>query len=85
MPASRWQTNFNDLLQWSDEEENELLSLMMPSMISRSSNQDSGDAAETEAPQTSTSAIDPNAVSAFGFEKMKSTYRALFGVVTATP
>ena len=35
MPASRWQTNLNDLLQWNDEEENELLSLMMPSMFSR--------------------------------------------------
>src|SRR5215211_1068878 len=35
MPASRWQTNLNDLLQWSDEEENELLSLMMPSMFSK--------------------------------------------------
>jgi ATP-dependent Lon protease len=35
MPASRWQTNINDLLQWNDEEENELLSLIMPSMLSR--------------------------------------------------
>src|SRR5512138_1681947 len=35
MPASRWQTGLNDLLQWNDEEENELLSLIMPSMISR--------------------------------------------------
>jgi len=35
MPASRWQTNLNDLLQWSDEEENELLSLIMPSMFSQ--------------------------------------------------
>src|SRR5688572_5003815 len=35
MPASRWQTNLNDLLQWNDEEENELLSMLMPSMLSR--------------------------------------------------
>ena len=35
MAASRWQTNLNDLLQWNDEEENELLSLIMPSMLSR--------------------------------------------------
>jgi ATP-dependent Lon protease len=35
MPASRWQTNLHDLLQWSEEEENELLSLVMPSMFPR--------------------------------------------------
>src|SRR5574338_924408 len=35
MPASRWQTGLNDLFQWNDEEENELLSLIMPSMLSR--------------------------------------------------
>ncbi|HSL30605.1 MAG TPA: endopeptidase La [Anaerolineales bacterium] len=35
MPASRWQTSLNDLLQWNEEEENELLSMIMPSMLSR--------------------------------------------------
>src|SRR5687767_15483400 len=52
MPASRWQTNLNDLLQWNDEEENELLSLMMPSMFSRAQNKDSS-AAEPDSPETS--------------------------------
>src|SRR5215216_940999 len=35
MPASRWQTSFRDLLQWNDEEENELISMMIPSMFSK--------------------------------------------------
>ena len=35
MPASRWHSNFNDLFQWIGEDENELLSLMMPSIFSR--------------------------------------------------
>ncbi len=35
MPASRWQTSFHDLLQWNENEENELLSMMMPSMFSK--------------------------------------------------
>ena len=35
MPASRWHSNFNDLFQWISEDENELLSLMMPSVFSR--------------------------------------------------
>ena len=51
MAASRWQTNINDLLSWNDEEENELLSLMMPSMFSRNQNQDSNPA-EADSPQT---------------------------------
>jgi len=35
MPASRWQTSFRDLLQWNDDDENELISMMMPSMFSK--------------------------------------------------
>ena len=35
MPASRWHSNFNDLFQWIGEDENELLSLMMPSVFPR--------------------------------------------------
>src|SRR5512132_3159680 len=35
MPASRWQTSFRDLLQWNDDEENELISMMLPSMFSK--------------------------------------------------
>ncbi|MEO8357555.1 MAG: endopeptidase La [Chloroflexota bacterium] len=35
MPASRWQTSFRDLLQWNDDDENELLSMLMPSMFSK--------------------------------------------------
>src|SRR5690349_18392928 len=52
MPASRWQTNLNDLLQWNDEEENELLSLMMPSMFSRLQNKKSN-TSEPDSPQLS--------------------------------
>src|SRR5215211_8617615 len=53
MAASRWQTNLNDLLQWNDDEENELLSLMMPSMFSRLQNKDASGAAESDSPQLS--------------------------------
>ena len=41
MPASRWQTSFRDLLQWSDDEENELISMMLPSLFSKSQKSDS--------------------------------------------
>ena len=35
MPASRWQTSFNDLFQWMDDTDDELLSMIMPSMLPR--------------------------------------------------
>ena len=35
MPASRWQTSLQDILQWNDDDENELLSLIVPSMFSK--------------------------------------------------
>src|SRR5512138_1370837 len=54
MPASRWQTGLNDLLQWNDEEENELLSLIMPSMLSRFQKKDSN-SSESDPSQMSTS------------------------------
>ena len=54
MAASRWQTGLNDLLQWSDEEENELLSLIMPSMLTRFQKKDSN-SAESDPSQMSTS------------------------------
>ncbi len=41
MPASRWQTSLHDLLQWNDDDENELLSMIMPSMFSRPQKKDS--------------------------------------------
>jgi ATP-dependent Lon protease len=41
MPASRWHSNFNDLFQWIGEDENELLSLMMPSVFSKFQKNDS--------------------------------------------
>ena len=41
MPASRWHSGFNDLLQWMGEDENELLSMILPSMFSRFQNKDS--------------------------------------------
>src|SRR5215213_9310411 len=59
MPASRWQTNLNDLLQWNDEEENELLSLIMHSMFSKFQKKDSN-SAESDSPQMSNSAKYPD-------------------------
>src|SRR5918993_345001 len=59
MPASRWQTNLNDLLQWNDEEENELLSLMMPSMFSRFQTKDSN-SSEPDSPQLSNASKYPD-------------------------
>ena len=41
MPASRWHSGLNDLFQWMGDEENELLSMMMPSVFSRFQNKDS--------------------------------------------
>jgi ATP-dependent Lon protease len=35
MPASRWQTSLNDLFQWIGETDDELLSMIMPSMLPR--------------------------------------------------
>ncbi len=35
MPASRWQTSFNDLFRWMEEADEEWLSAMAPSMFSR--------------------------------------------------
>jgi ATP-dependent Lon protease len=54
MAASRWQTGLNDLLQWNDEEENELLSLIMPSMLTRFQKKDSK-SPEPDSSQMSTS------------------------------
>ena len=51
MPASRWQTSFQDIMQWNDDEENELLSLIVPSMFSKVfNNENSGK--ESDSPQT---------------------------------
>ncbi len=58
MPASRWQTGLNELLQWNDEEENELLSLIMPSMLSRFQKKDSN-SSESDPSQMSTSSKYP--------------------------
>lgn len=58
MPASRWQTDLNDLLQWTDDEENELLSLMMPTMSSRSQSNDVNSPAP-DSPETSNSSKYP--------------------------
>ena len=40
MPASRWQTSFQDIMQWNEEDENELLSLIVPSMFSKTINKE---------------------------------------------
>ena len=54
MPASRWHSSFNDLFQWMGEDENDLLSMMMPSIFSRFQKQDS-DSAGSGSSQTSNS------------------------------
>ena len=41
MPASRWHSGLNDLFQWMGEEENELFSMMLPSMFSQFQKKDS--------------------------------------------
>ena len=52
MPASRWHTGLNELFQWMGEEDNDLLSMIMPSMFSRFQKQDA-DSSGSNAPQTS--------------------------------
>ena len=52
MPASRWQTSLHDLLQWNDDDENELISMIMPSMFSKSQKKDSN-SKESDPTQTS--------------------------------
>src|SRR5512133_2269553 len=58
MPASRWQTSYQDIMQWNDEEENELLSLIMPSMLTRFQKKDSN-SAESDPSQMSTASKYP--------------------------
>ena len=41
MPASRWQTSLHDLMQWNDDDENELISMIMPSMFAKPQKKDS--------------------------------------------
>jgi ATP-dependent Lon protease len=59
MPASRWHSSFNDLFQWMGEDDNDLLSMMMPSLFSRLQRQDS-DAAGSGSTQPSISAKYPD-------------------------
>lgn len=42
MPASRWNSNFNELYQWIGDTDDELLSMIMPSLFSRSPKKESG-------------------------------------------
>ncbi|MDQ3006651.1 MAG: endopeptidase La, partial [Chloroflexota bacterium] len=53
MPASRWHSGLNELFQWMGEDDNELLSMMMPSMFSRFLKQDSDAAGSGASPETS--------------------------------
>jgi ATP-dependent Lon protease len=52
MPASRWQTSIQDILQWDEDEENELMSLLVPSMFPKDPKKDS-DSNETDLSQES--------------------------------
>jgi ATP-dependent Lon protease len=47
MPASRWNSSFQDLYQWIGETDDELLSMIMPSFFSRAPKKDAG---KTEEP-----------------------------------
>jgi ATP-dependent Lon protease len=52
MPASRWHSNINDLFQWIGEEDNELISMMMSSMLPHT-NQNGSGSSDSDAPQNS--------------------------------
>lgn len=58
MPASRWHSSFNDLFQWMGEDDNDLLSMMIPSMFSRF--QKDSDSSGSNSPQTSNSTKYPD-------------------------
>src|SRR6266508_4465189 len=60
MPASRWQTSFRDLMQWNDDDENELISMIMPSMFSKSLKSDSNNSNDTDTEQTSNTSKYPD-------------------------
>ncbi|HQV95726.1 MAG TPA: LON peptidase substrate-binding domain-containing protein, partial [Anaerolineales bacterium] len=42
MPASRWNSNFNELYQWIGDTDDELLSMIMPSLFSRAPKKETG-------------------------------------------
>ena len=59
MPASRWQTSLNDLFQWMGETDDELLSMIMPSMLPRIQKKDS-DSSESESSKAGESSKYPD-------------------------
>jgi ATP-dependent Lon protease len=59
MPASRWQTSYQDIMQWNDDDENELLSLIVPSMFSKAPKQEKENS-ESEPGETPTGAKYPD-------------------------
>ena len=59
MPASRWQTSLNDLFQWMGETDDELLSMIMPSMLPRIQKKDA-DSSESESPKAGESSKYPD-------------------------
>src|SRR3990172_502670 len=61
MPASRWQTSFNDLFQWLGENDDELFAMIMPSMLPRIQKKDKdSDSSESESSQVSESSKYPD-------------------------
>src|SRR3972149_285955 len=61
MPASRWQTSFNDLFQWLGEKDDELFAMIMPSMLPRIQKKDKdSDSSESESSQVSESSKYPD-------------------------
>jgi ATP-dependent Lon protease len=51
MAASRWQTSYNDVFQWLDANDDELIGLLMPSLLPRLDKAD-GEGATSEVQQT---------------------------------
>jgi ATP-dependent Lon protease len=51
MPASRWHSSFSDLFQWMDVDDDELISLLMPSVATRPEKKDK-ESVDPESPQT---------------------------------
>ena len=52
MPASRWHSNINDLFRWIGEEDSELISMMMSSMLPRT-NQNGSTPSDSDSSQIS--------------------------------
>ena len=61
MPASRWQTSFNDLFQWIEDSDDDLFMMLMPSLLPRIQKKDKdSESAGSEPPAASASSKYPD-------------------------